>query len=155
MREILFRGKRVDNGAWVEGSLIVTTAVKEKTYIVDSCWCEHGKVNEGGFADFNWLNAFEVIPETVGQYTGTNVGADKLFEGDIVEWYEDYDNAWGYSQTVVGRSVVVWVTDNFCWAFNTDNKYIQVFDDWNWNSSYIIGNIHDNPELLKGEEENA
>lgn len=146
MREILVKGKRKDNGEWVEGFLFQT---REHTYIA---YAEQ-------FDDDLFLspkNIFiEVIPETVGQYTGTNVGADKLFEGDIVEWYEDYDNAWGYSQTVVGRSVVVWVTDNFCWAFNTDNKYIQVFNDWNWNSSYIIGNIHDNPELLKGEEENA
>ena len=39
MREYLFHGKRKDNGEWVEGSLILTTSVKEKTYIVDSCYC--------------------------------------------------------------------------------------------------------------------
>ena len=87
----------------------------------------------------------------IEQYTGINVGNEKLFEGDIVEWHEDYDDTWGYSQTTVGRSVVVWDKENFCWAFKTDDKYIQAFNDWSWNNSYIIGNIHDNPELLKGE----
>lgn len=153
MREILFRGQIKDHNEWVEGSLILTTSVQQKPYIVDSCWCEYGKINDEGFADFNWLNAYEVIPETIGQYTGLNVGNEKLFEGDIVEWHEDYDDTWGYSHTTVGRSVVIWDKENFCWAFKTDTEYIQSFNDWNWDNSYIIGNIHDNPELLKEREQ--
>lgn len=149
MREILFRGKRVDNGEWVNGYFIKA----------NHHWHEHG-VHEDWIAvdtiqNGGWCNVrgkYAVIPETVGQYTGLNIGNEKLFEGDIVEWHEDYDDKWGYSQTAVGRSVVIWDKENFCWAFETNAEYIQPFNDWNWNSSYIIGNIHDNPELLKERE---
>lgn len=135
MREILFRGKRIDNGKWVQGD-----------YVSNGC----------GIAYTDYLNEYGdvgdvlslVIPETIGQYTGVTIGAEKLFEGDIVEWHEDYDDTWGYSQTATGRSVVIWDKENFCWSFETDG-YIQPFNDWNWNSSFIVGNIHDNPELLE------
>ena len=130
MREILFRGKAID-GNWYYGVPLVFT----EDYV---CMTAPHTYNKA------------VIPETVGQYTGLNIGNEKLFEGDIVEWHEDYDDKWGYSQTAVGRSVVIWDKENFCWVFETNAEYIQPFNDWNWNSSYIIGNIHDNPELLKG-----
>ena len=136
MREILFRGKRIDNGVWAYGDLL-NVGVDYDYAVRTYGGRDHGQVNA-------------VNEKTVGQYTGINVGAEKLFEGDIVEWHEDYDDTWGYSQTAIGRSVVIWDKENFCWAFETDTKYIQPFNDWNWNSSFIIGNIHDNPELLKG-----
>lgn len=132
MREILFRGKRIDNGEWVEGMLVRYNPELEVANMAD---------------EFEIL--VPVNTKTVGQYTGLNIGNEKLFEGDIVEWHEDYDDKWGYSQTAVGRSVVIWDKENFCWVFETNAEYIQPFNDWNWNSSYIIGNIHDNPELLK------
>lgn len=135
MREILFRAKRRDSKQWVNGSLLFYPDVNR-------AFMSLGEFKGGSF--------IEVFKDTIGQYTGINVGADKLFEGDIVEWHEDYDDTWGYSQTAVGRSVVIWDAENFCWAFQTDDKYIQPFNDWSWNNSYIIGNIHDNPELLKG-----
>lgn len=149
MRDILFRGKDVDDGKWAEGCLLSVTLetcseVEKKKYT--HCIVQpDGEFYRGVIGYFNF-----VLPETVGQYTGINVGSEKLFEGDIVEWYEDYDDSWGYSQTAHGRSVVIWDKDNFCWAFETDKKYIQPFNDWYWNSSYIVGNIHDNPELLEG-----
>lgn len=134
MREILFRGKAID-GNWYYGVPLVFT----EDYV---CMTAPHTYNKA------------VIPETVGQYTGLNIGNEKLFEGDIVEWHEDYDDKWGYSQTAVGRSVVIWDKENFCWVFETNAEYIQPFNDWNWNSSYIIGNIHDNPELLKESDNN-
>ena len=143
MREILFKGKRVDNGEWVEGFLFQTI---EHTYIA---YAEQ-------FDDDLFLspkNIFiEVIPETVRQYTGKELCDEKLFEGDIVEWYEDYDD-FGYSRTAIELAVVVWDSENYCWAFKTDNEHVPLFCDWNWEDCFIIGNIHDNPELLKGEEE--
>ena len=133
MREILFRGKAID-GNWYYGVPLVFT----EDFVCMTAPHTYNKKVE--------LN-------TLGQYTGINVGSEKLFEGDIVEWHEDYDDTWGYSKTSVGRSVVIWDKENFCWAFKTDNEYIQPFNDWNWNNCFIIGNIHDNPELLEGEQQ--
>ena len=135
MREILFRGK-TDKGKWIEGDLYQS---RLKSIFMISRYTEHGN------------RMTEVVnPETVGQYTGRNVGADKLFEGDIIEWVEDYDDNWGDSKTYIGRSLVIWDNDNSCWAVKTDN-YIQFFNDFTWDRCYVIGNIHDHPELLKGE----
>ena len=134
MREILFRGKRKDNGEWVEGSLILTTSVKEKTYIVDSCYCYDECIDEDGYADFDRLNAFEVIPETVRQYTGlTDKNGAKIFEGDIVKG------------TFLGFTVPIKdYVFSISWQEDVTGYRANYFENVE-----VISNIHDNPELLK------
>lgn len=126
MREILFRGKRTDNGEWVEGLL----ARYNPTYEV---------------ANIN-LPIYEVLvpvkTKTVGQYTGlTDKNGKKIFEGDIVK------GAW---KTVF---VVYFDTDYLQFRAREISNYANHHDIDFYNGSKgleVIGNIHDNTELLKG-----
>ena len=116
MREILFRGKRVDNGEWIYGDFFQD----EDTGLY-------------------MINLIDVITETVGQYTGlTDKNGDKIFEGDIVEG-QDYDEEDGYG-VVTWDDGAFWVKNNHYSGTFCDNYYGYEFE--------IIGNIHDNPELL-------
>ncbi len=157
MREILFRGKVQHNkyqkneGMWVEGAYYHQTEFYGSTnWTVDTPVDEHYIITSKDELEDNMMECYKVIPETVGQYTGLTVGAEKLFEGDIVEWYEDYDDCWGYCHTAHGYSVMAWDNENYCWCFKTNDNIAQSLSDWDWENCFITGNIHDNPELLEG-----
>lgn len=124
MREILFRGKTTRTKLWVYGHYS-TNYGTGNTEIRDKAECCF----------------VEVIPETVGQYTGLTVPSGKIFENDIVT-AKFKSNGARYNFTVK--------YDNTKGSFVFDNGSIKVpFCDIR--SVRIIGNIHDNPELLKGE----
>lgn len=153
MREILFRGKgnpKYNDGVWYEGYL---TYDGEDYQILDP---EYGTCKR------------TVIAETVGQDTGlTDKNGRKIFEGDIVKTQPFYDRPYSNkrkSKEFIG--VVKYKTKIFngneyyskqCYhgewglEFNEDfGKYTHYFWGELWNCE-VIGNIHDNPELLKGE----
>lgn len=132
MREILFRGKRPATGEWVEGCLLScdTIGYGTKTYIIPK---EHMSV---------WLSksltyVCEVTPYTVGQYTGFKDKTGKMvFEGDIVKCEMLYDNG-QYPKYVTIVLPVVYADGSFKPLAKCEPGSIEV-----------IGNIHNNPELL-------
>lgn len=134
MREILFRGKRVDNGEWVEGLLW------KKKYNTSKLFMSY-------FPDKDDNEEVVVIdPETVGQYTGLkDKNGNKIFEGDIVKWIDTQFNAY--------KSKVIYCCDKYNYpAFDLEKHDYECNGlQYAHEDCYleIIGNIHDNPELLQ------
>lgn len=143
MREILFRGKREDNGKWVEGYLSETTICSvTNTYVAFVIYKK-----PKGVYDTEW---HEVIPETVGQYTGlTDKNGEKIFEGDILE--RKHKKLFNHSQ----KMIVEFIPFESCFsAVDIDGGNVTFISDY-INDKYslkVIDNIHDNPELLKEAE---
>lgn len=135
-REILFRGKRVDNGEWVEGFYC------PRPYSHFPC---EPSIFPIATIDKEWYG-IEVIPETVGQYTGLNdKNGVKIFEGDIVtvENPNISDDEYG---------IVKFDNDGAMFIVEFDTFTVDFGNNIDGNQCEIIGNIFDNPELLKGEE---
>ena len=130
MREILFRGKQIDNGEWAYGYYEFYNGGHYINVQTD-------RVNSGGYPIREFI---EVIPETVGQCTGlTDKNGKKIFEGDICQ-RRSY-----YSDNIVISAVTY--TDGQFLAMADENSGFNLSDKLE-----IIGNIHDNLELLKGGE---
>ena len=137
IREVIFRGKRTDNGEWIEGSLLG----------ID--WCD--KPSTYSIAPNTPVSVFySVIPETVGQYTGlTDKNGVRIFEGDILHCVSKLDSA---------KMVVIFECGEYRMVL------AEKFKDYIGNCGFyaitcfekeVIGNIHDNPEILKGGGENG
>lgn len=128
MREILFRGKRIDNREWVRGML---SQYHEGVT---------AKISPNDFGAFDGLQAWAVDPATVGQYTGlTDKNGVKIFEGDILSI--ENPNPFKPSIEIVEFSKVRWTAG----VMDLD----EILNGW---PCTIIGNIHENPELLSKEE---
>jgi uncharacterized phage protein (TIGR01671 family) len=137
MREILFRGKRLDNGEWVEGFYVKRSDPLFGSVNYHSILCD----GEGSFHDW-----FRVAPSTVGQHTGLcDKNGKKIFEGDIVKVTDDFGEI---SSSDCGYGKVIFLDG--MWYIDGDvNNGL-----FNLNNVYyikVIGNIHDNPELLEDE----
>lgn len=134
MREILFKAKRVDNGEWVEGSYVHRTQ-----FYGEDCPCDDHFILSDGEFHCDYYNAHEIIPETLGQFTGlTDKNGKKIFEGDIVHcWGGEY--AFGF-----------WEHKN-TFAFTDISDYMQMGELGESEFVEVIGNIHDIPELLTAE----
>lgn len=147
MREILFRGKRIDNGEWAYGNFVMdaTEQVQRENIPLEPILAD-GFIRRYDLAQQK-IVMHEVDRETIGQYTGlTDKYGKKIFEGDIVKHYNHTDNPEKYE---IYRVEFCQRTCKFVGRLN-DNWYAQLAQHIEKHYE-IIGNIHDNPELLKGE----
>lgn len=142
MREILFRGKTYD-GKWEQGDLRHGGYVHNdsETYITRSDYALHN---------------IPVDAKTVGQFTGlTDKNGKKIFEGDILRIARKSDGTGRYYIPPLNYPVNVVVKWDMCaWMWETicdDKRYICFPEAWCHYECEVIGNIHDNPELMKGE----
>lgn len=161
----LWRGKRVDNGEWVQGS-----------YVMDAMTQEYGVEMDGFIRRFNpqkhKSEMFEVNGETLGECTGlTDKNGKLIFEGDIFGFN---DEVWSSCYTSGGTEWNSWEVKNYgvvgfdeeCARFDFvkykfgensveadlhENRDIE-FAEFVSNLE-VIGNFHDNPDLLKGEND--
>lgn len=119
MREILFRGKHSEKSRWTYGDL----------------YTDHGKVYIASRDTMQGVRVHgEVIPDTVGQYTGLiDKNGTKIFEGDIV--------------LIPGVGYGVIEYDRACFSLGLVECGLCVSEQ---SEREILGNIHDNPEMLEG-----
>ena len=147
MREILFRGKSVNTGEWVEGFLVVDTIVCEDAEPVKHYHIE--EMTLGSYPNEFQSGISETVdPITVGQFTGlTDKNGKKIFEGDVVVCRQDINGNW------IDYCVEIGYVEMKHGAFGLHRKqgYYRPFKDWLEDYEYeVIGNIHDNPELMEG-----
>ena len=140
-REILFRGKRANNKKWVEGGIIPLDTDSGYVFIAEPFL----SASSLPVYEIIKLHTHLVIPETVGQYTGlTDKNGKKIFEGDIVT---------GLFLFELSVNAVITFQDG-AFGLEWHRGKAKTFNAFTsiCNVEYeVIGNIHDNPELLKGE----
>lgn len=147
-RKILFRGKRADNGEWIYGDLIKNLIFdgREKEIRIGDIYFEQN-------GDVHGTAVRKVIPETVGQFTGLcDKSGNKIFEGDIVKIVGDSNNDDWKDVNYVAQ--IIFLDNGFC-AINgtTDNYSLRRYGLSRCEFDLeVIGNIHDNPELLEVEQ---
>jgi len=144
MREILFRGKRIDNGEWAEGYYVKTVDYLNNSgvhLIIESPSAFYPRGEIAG--------EYEINPSTIGQFTGlTDRNGKKIFEGDIIKIVPDYDYSDDYSISKVYSYNGVFCVDYHGDDF--DSTALGFLEDYLPDGDFeIIGNIHDNPELLE------
>lgn len=130
-REILFRGKRADNGEWVEGYLLQSDLIVPIGQNFN--FTRYGDKNI--ITSDSQIEFYKVIPETVGQYTGlTDKNGTKIFEGDIIKI----------------RNKTRYVFFGVCRYRHTKyGGYAVDLSVKDGSNCEVIGNIYDNPELLE------
>ena len=152
-REIKFRGKRKDNGKWIYGFLM--NMYKDRLFI--GIW--HNIGGEATIKDELFFSYPEVIPETVGQYTGLkDKNGKEIYEGDVVvqDCYLWFDEGKPNYRGTVEMIYQQWQVVAHC--VNPDKQGISDgineslnfngFEDNEKTNWEVIGNIFENPELL-------
>lgn len=134
MREILFRGKLPD-GEWVVGYIVKGRCAYIITYENIHYMC----VSVMGHAS---VDVLPVKPETIGQYTGlTDRNGKRIFEGDLVKGYNTFHHR-------EERYIVCYKVIGFFFCENENEWHPDHIEEMR-----VIGNVHDNPELIGGKED--
>ena len=164
----LFRGKRINNGKWVEGYLLRSKIKERIRYEIYVPFTEEEeKENEGHFLSAIGGIWHKVDPDTIGECTGlSTLNGELIFEGDILSakvrmkvnrresdfWGEEYDieeqrQPWSVEYKNFNAR-------NGWFCYGKDRRFkVMLTNSVIINAEpIIIGNIHDNPELLKGGE---
>lgn len=158
-REHLYRGKRVDNGEWVEGYLISNNVIVggiielNEEYFNTEFWCVVDPETVGQFVGMYDTTKWEDATESDKQYAyelakknGTNAETEwrgiRMFEGDIVKYYHPFAKRI-YIHVVKYDTMFA----RFC-LFEKDNKWAKESDWMNIQDVEVIGNIQENMELL-------
>ena len=138
MRIIKFRGKRVDNGEWVYGSLRTDYLTKE----VENGGCVCYISNQSRYSrDFNLE---QVHPETVGQYTGLiDRNGKEIYEGDLLSAnFVSAKNLKAIHCIMTFNEATACFEAQQYWA--NQDKWLSLSSGHNYYLYEIIGNIHDN-----------
>ena len=140
MRQILFRGKRIDNGEWVYGGFY-KEPYSERCLIIS--WNSFG---------FGFNEEIKVIPETVGQYTGLkDKNRKQIFEGDIVKGRHWTDKMYTDS-SVYHLFRVDWSKKSGLITFVDSPTFtgsLSIHDFADFDEVEVVGNTYDRPDLLK------
>jgi uncharacterized phage protein (TIGR01671 family) len=142
MRDILFRAKRVKDGKWVEGFYSYRAFEGKLDHIIFQ-----PAIAEYDYTEWGYL----VDPTTVGQYTGLTANGKKIFEGDIVEWISEDNNG----SNITSRYTIEWRDDDTALGWHLKSTEGYPYDECSAltrteaTELEVIGNIHDNPELLE------
>ena len=133
MRTIKFRGKSIDGKEWLYGDLVSSADKKRFAILVN---------------DKESYDECEIIPETIGQFTRLyDCDGKEIFEGDVLKWEKD-----GLLYVVRFWHGMFYASVEECNEGILGGFPLHSFTKYEDRECKIVGNIHDNPELLKGGE---